>query len=147
MPKKPLAMNKLFALLAVLLLPLAGYAQFEDAMSLDIYVWQLSAQCPCEVEKDWTITSVYAIGDTVTLELETPALLGGYLPVLTADSEKTKSLWVQHVAHYGQIWKDLLDYSSREMRWFLLALRPQGGKNASYLLISPNELGTLLAKD
>ena len=147
MPKRPRVMNKLLALLAVLLLPLAGYAQFEGVMNLDMYVWQLSAQCPCEVEEGWTITTVYAVGDTVTLELETPALLGGFLPALTADNEKTKSLWIQHLSQYGQIWSDLLDRTFEEMRWFLLALRPNGGKDTSCVLISPTELGTILAKD
>lgn len=147
MPKKLSAMNKLLALLAVLLLPLTGYAQFEGVVNLDMYIWQLSAQCPYEVEEGWTITSVYALGDTVTLELETPSLLGGFLPSLTGNNDKTKRLWVQHVSQYGQSWKDLLDLTNEEMRWFLLALRPKGGKDASCVLISPNELGTILAKD
>ena len=143
-------MNKLLALLVVLLLPLAGYAQFEEVMNVDMYIWQLGSQCPCEVDEGWTITSVYTVGDTVTLELETPSLLGGYLPLLTDVTDhpqKIKELWIDHVARYGQMWKDLLVYSSQEMRWFLLALRPQGGKKTSCLLISPNELGTILAKD
>ena len=133
--------------MAVLLLPLAGHAQFAEVLNLDMYIWQLGSQCPCEVDEGWTITSVYAVGDTVTLELETPSLLGGFLPTLTASSDRTKMLWVEHVLQYGSTWKDLLELTSQEMRWFLLALRPQGGKKTSCLLISPNELGTILAKD
>ena len=140
-------MSKLFALLAVLLLPLGAYAQFEEVMNLDMYIWQLGTQCPCEVENGWTITSVYAVGDTVTVELETPSLLGGYLPVLTEETDRTKELWVEHMAKYGQTWKDLLLRTSEEMRWFLLALKPKGGKDTFGLLVAPNELGTILAKD
>ena len=140
-------MNKLFALLVVLLLPMAGHAQFAEVLNLDMYIWQLGSQCPCEVDQGWTITQVFAVGDTVTLELETPSLLGGFLPAVTESSNRTKELWVEHVSQYGQTWKDLLELISEENRWFLLALRPQGSKKISYLLVAPNELGTILAKD
>jgi hypothetical protein len=150
MLKKPHAMNKFLALLVLLLLPLAGHAQFAEVLNLDMYIWELGSQCPYEFEEGWSITSVYAVGDTVTLELETPSLLGAYLPTLTdvtTHADKIKVLWVDHVSHYGQTWKDLLELMSQERRWFLLALRPQGGKKVSTLLVAPEELGTILAKD
>lgn len=138
-------MNKLVALLLVLLVPLAGFAQDEETVNLDSYIWQLSLQCPCDVGDGWSVTSVISLGDTVSVEVEVPELLGGFIGLLTAKNEKTNRLWVNQVSEFGDDWKALLERLSEEKRWLSLAIKARGDEKTSYLLISPEEIGTILA--
>ena len=144
-------MNKLglLILLAALAFPVMGSAQFmeDNVVSGDAYIWQLCTQCPCEVDEGWVIKSVVSLGDTVTLELETPGLLSGFLGMLTSRSPKTKRLWVDELAQYGEPWKKLLTILSEEKRWLKLVLSSHGSTETSCLIVSPDEIGTILAKD
>ena len=67
------AMNRfgLLTLLTALMLPVLSFAQNQvDSLSCDACVQQLSSQCPNGVKEGWTVNSVVAAGDTVTVEIE-----------------------------------------------------------------------------
>lgn len=138
-------MNKLVALLFVLLFPLAGFAQDEETVNLDSYIWQLSAQCPCDVGDGWIITSVLSIGDTVTVEIEVQEMLGGFIGMLTANNKKTKRLWIDQVLQFGDPWERLVNLLAEEGRCLLLVLGTHDDTKMAQLLITPDEIGTILA--
>ena len=143
-------MNKLgqFICLAFLLLFTAlGTAQDVEEVSLDAFIEQLNDQCPFSGGEDWSISKVVATGDTVLVEITTPSLLRGFISMLTVDNERCKSLWVEHLSQFGADWTRLVERVAQEERWLLLALVPLGGNQPSYLSCSPDELGTILAKD
>ena len=149
-PKRQPVMNKisLLVLLAVLAFPVWAYGQTQDAdtVSLEANIQQLNALCPCGMGDYWNITSVVTSGDTVILEIETPASLASFLPMLTVNKENAKRLWLDLVMQYGKDWADLVKRLPMEKRFFLLALKPKDGENISRLLITPDEIGTILAK-
>lgn len=140
-------MNKLLAILAVLLLPLSGFAQDEESVNLDMYIWQMSAQCPCDVGDEWCVTSIIAVADTVTLEIEVPATLKGFLSMLTENSDNVKRLWTSQVIQFGDSWKQLVDLVASEKRWLQLFLTPSGSKQSDVVVISPEKLGTILVNN
>ena len=96
------AMNRfsLFALLALLMFPVLGFAQQQtDSLDCDTCVQRLHAQCPIKKGEGWTVVSVAAVGDTVAVEIETPASLNAYMATLTQNIVNTKRLWVRYVSY------------------------------------------------
>ena len=143
------AMNRigLFALLALLMFPVLGFAQQQvDSLGCDTCVRQLSAQCPNKEGEGWTVNSVVAVGDTVAVEIETPASLNAFMSTLTQNILNTKRLWVRYVSDYGKEWKDLFNCILEERRLLLLLLTPKDSDSTYRLLVEPDELGTILAK-
>ena len=53
-----------FLLMAFTLLPMAGFAQDEEAVDYDAYIADLNARCPIDYEGGWMITSFAVKGDT-----------------------------------------------------------------------------------
>ena len=144
------AMNRfgLLTLLAALMLPVLGFAQNQvDSLSCDACVQQLSSLCPNGVKEGWTVNSIVAAGDTVTVEIEMPSSLGPFMTALAANKLNAKKLWVYYVADYGKEWKNLINRIQEERRSFLLALKPKGSEKTYHLFVSPDELGTILAND
>ena len=137
----------LFALLALLMFPVLGFAQQQvDSLGCDACVRQLSAQCPNKEGEGWTVNSVVALGDTVAVEIETPASLNAFMSTLTQNILNTKRLWVRYVSDYGKEWKDLFNSILEERRLLLLLLTPKDSDSTYRLLVEPDELGTILAK-
>ena len=92
-------------MLFVAMLPfVAGFAQ-DAAEGFDTYIADLNAQCPITYDDDWAITSFSLDGDTVKLELEAPAALSMFLPMLTDNTEGVRRLWFNQMNQYGDRWK------------------------------------------
>ena len=150
MLKRIPVMNKLgqFICLAFFLLfPALSTAQDFEEVSLDAFIEQLNEQCPCSSGEDWNITKVVAASDTVLVEMTIPSILNGFISMLTVDNENCKRLWIEHLLQFGTDWTQLVERVAQEGRRLLLAFVPLGGNQPSYLSCSPDELGTILAKD
>lgn len=139
-------MNKLFVILLCLLasaFPLRGVAQEE--IVLDTCIERLSAQCPVNVGEGWTINSLLDDGEAIVLELVTPASLKGFLSMLTGDSENVKRLWTRHILQFGDQWETLLKQLETQGRTLKLLLKPVGVDEPEIVVISPEDIGTVLA--
>lgn len=141
-------MNKLFVILLCLLasaFPLRGVAQEEIVLDLDTCIERLSTQCPVNVGEGWTINSLLDDGEAIILELVTPASLKGFLSMLTGDSENVKRLWTRHILQFGDQWEALLKQLETKGRTLKLLLKPVGVDEPEIVVISPEDIGTVLA--
>ena len=138
---------KILALLAVMCLPVLGFAQDEDRIAFESYVGQMNAQCPYGYGDGWMIKSVIANGDTVAVELETPASLGGFISALTEDTVNAKRLWVDHLSNYGDKWKYFVEFLAKECCTLSLAISPKDSDNTCMLVVTCEDFGTILAND
>jgi len=147
MPKLRLAMNKLRALLAIaaLLFPVLCFSQSREDVRLDSCVQEMSGRCPIDQGKGWVINSIEAKGDTVAVELLTPALLNGFLSMLMGDGVNVKRLWLGELMGYGDSWKQMFELMSENGRSLLFTTRAQGSRKQYSLVMSQEEIGTILA--
>jgi len=143
MPKCLQAMNRLLIALLLMFLPVAGFAQEQEVENLDVYVWQLNAQCPYQVENMWAITSIMSIGDTVSVSIQAPALLKGFLSQLTEDTDNVKRMWTDQLMHYGDSWKHLVGLIVGEHRWLQIILTPEESTRSAAVVVGPEALGTV----
>ena len=141
-------MNKLFVILLCLLasaFSLRGIAQEETVLDLDTCIEHISAQCPVAVGEGWTINSLQDEGDAIVLELGTPASLKGFLSMLTGDGENVKRLWARHVMQFGDQWEALFKQLEAKGRTLKLLLKPVGIDEPAIVVITPEDIGTVLA--
>ena len=135
----------LFALLALLMFPVLGFAQNQvDSLGCDTCVRQLSAQCPNKEGEGWTVNSVVAVGDTVVVEIETPASLNPFMTALAANKLNAKKLWVYYVADYGKEWKNLINRIQEERRSFCWRSNLKAAKKLIICLCHPTNLAQFL---
>ena len=139
---------QVICLVTAMLFPLLGQVQEADTVGIDNYIEQLSTQCPYELNEGWSISKLEVLdSDTVLLEIRTPASLTAFISLLVVDNEKGRNLWGNHLLQYGDTWRKLLERLMQEGRPLKLAIRPRGCKESYCLPFSPDELGTILAKD
>ena len=143
-------MHKLFVILLCLLasaFPITGIAQEENVLDLDTCIERMSTQCPVSVGEGWAINSVQDDGEAITIELGTPASLKGFLTMLTGDSDNVKRLWIRHVLQFGGQWETLIKQLEAKGRSLKLLLKPAGTDEPAVILITPEDIGTVLAND
>lgn len=102
-------MNKYYKAILFFVAMLSSMACFaqDEVASCDSYIADLNSQCPI-VYEDWSITSISQSADTVTLELEAPAALSLFLPMLTDDTPGVKRMWFRQMEQYGDRWNRLV---------------------------------------
>ena len=138
---------KILVLLAALLCPVIGFAQDEETIDFGTIVEQMSVQCPYTEGRDWAITSIAMAGDTIAVEIETPASMSGFLSAFTGSSINVKRLWVDHLLSYGDDWKHLFELMAEEGTPLLLTIRPEKSEDSPSIYITGREIGTILATD
>lgn len=140
-------MNKLIilVLLAVSLCPAIGHAQDDETIDFGTIVEQMSAQCPYTDGRDWAITSVAMAGDTIAVEMETPASISGFLSALTGKSLNVKRLWLDHLKGYGDDWLRLFELMAEEGQSLMLIIKPKRSTDCHSVFITGQEIGTILA--
>lgn len=142
-------MNKFRALilLSALLFPVLCLSQDMETDSLGVCIQQLSAECPVDDGDGWVINSVIATGDTIAIEMTAPASLNSFLSMLMGDGLNVKRLWLNELSHCGKEWKQLFRLMSQHGRNLLFTIGAQGGRKKYSLVMTPQEIGTILAKD
>lgn len=128
-----------FLLMAFTLLPMAGFAQDEEAVDYDAYIADLNARCPIDYEGGWMITSFAVKGDTTCVEVETPSVLSGFLPMLTANTENVKRMWLNQLSQYGDSWKRFAEMMVAANRSLALILRPKGSEVSAVVTFIPSD--------
>ena len=126
-------------LMAFTLLPVAGFAQDEEAIDYDAYIADLNARCPIDYEGRWMITSFAVKGDTTCVEVETPSVLSGFLPMLTANTENVKRMWLNQLSQYGDSWKRFAEMMVAANRSLALILRPKGSEVSAVVTFVPSD--------
>ena len=101
-------MLRRFLLAAVLFFPLYGFAQEAETPALpdfDTFIAGMNAKCPIYYNEGWAIYSFVATDDMVTVQLQIPYLLNGFLSALTTDTDPAKRLWMRQMRMCGEDWK------------------------------------------
>ena len=134
-------MKKLgFLLLAFFLcFPFVGSAQNVETEDFDSLVAKFNAECPITSGENWALTSFATAGDTVLIELQVPASLGGFMSLLTADTDNVKRLWVRELNSFGEQWKTFVTRLIEADRPVRLYFTPKGGDIAAEIVLRPSD--------
>lgn len=134
-------MKKLgFLLLAIFLcFPFVGSAQNVETEDFDSLVAKFNAECPITSGENWAITSFATAGDTVLVELQVPASLGGFMSLLTGDTDNVKRLWARELNTFGKQWKTFVTRLIEADRPVKLFFTPKGGDTAAEIVLRPSD--------
>lgn len=134
-------MNKFYSVIVLLVAMLSSMACFaqDEVASFDSYIADLNSKCPIAYD-DWTIKSFSLSADTVTLELETPAALSMFLPMLTDDTPGVKRMWFRQMEQYGDRWSRLVDALVDTGCSLNLVVIPLNCDEGAVITFTPSEL-------
>lgn len=134
-------MKKLgFLLLALLLcFPFVGSAQNVETEDFDSLVAKLNAECPITSGENWALTSFATAGDTVVVELQVPASLGGFISLLTSDTDNVKRLWARELDNFGKPWNTFVTRLIEADRLLKVCFTPKGGDTAAEIVLRPSD--------
>ena len=126
---------RLFVTVAALFLALGASAQSgEDTVDYDIYMAELAAKCPIDLGDDWVLKSFTTIMDMAFIEIETPAVLTGFFPMLTEDNDSVKAMWLRQLSQYDERWKRFVKFLVATDRSLSLTVSPRGsGLSATFV--------------
>jgi hypothetical protein len=128
-------------LLMALLLPALCFAQETEALDFDAMVAELNAKCPIEYEGGWAIHSIANREDTSIVELMVPSLLGGFLKVLTEDTDNARRMWLgQMSSMFGKDWTTYKRLVVVTGRTLVIAFMLYEDEYAASLTFSPEYL-------
>lgn len=134
-------MKKLgFLLLAIFLcFPFVSSSQNVETEDFDSLVVRLNAECPINSGENWALTSFATVGDTVQIELQVPASLGGFMSLLTADTDNVKRLWARELNNFGEQWKTFVNRLIEADRLLKVCFTPKGGDTAAEIVLKPSD--------
>ena len=134
-------MNKFFSVILFIVVMLSSMACFaqDEVASFDTYIAELNSQCPIAYD-DWSIKSLSLSADTVSLELEAPAAISMFLPMLTDDTPGVKRMWFRQMEQYGDRWSRLVDALVNAGCSLNLVVIPLNCDEGAVITFAPSEL-------
>ena len=109
----------------------------------DTYVTLLNERCPIEYRDSWAATSFVADGDTVRVELLTPASLAGFLSMLIGDGDNVKRMWVNQLKVFGNPWAELFNRSVEAQRPLVITIKPKDSRTSGEIVYTPEDLAAM----
>ena len=109
----------------------------------DTYVAMLNETCPIEYRDAWSVTSFVADGDTVRVEVSTPASLAGFMGMLIGDGENVKKMWVNQLMIFGNPWADFFNRLVKTDRHLIITFHPKNSDMAAVMTYTPQDYAIL----
>ena len=124
-------------LLALLLCPFAAAAQDEAPADIESYVLGLNEQCPFDFGDGLSLKSFVVNGDTVGIVYQVPVNLGAFLPLLTADDDRARNLWLRELSRECGLWDGFIKRVVATARPMAIYFKPKGKAIAATLVYTP----------
>ena len=135
---------KLRKLLMLIILGLPTlFAVAQDAGgSFEQFIAKANSYCPIVFRDGWTVESFTCENDTVTTKISITGEAANYLPMIAANAEKMKQLWLGQMSQYGKQWNNLVDIVVANDKTLAIVLEGQSKEMSVVFLFTPNELKT-----
>jgi len=137
-------MKNLVAFCLFLFLSLTAMAGAQDtvAVGLDECVAQLAARCPIVYGDSWEIDTIVLTDSCARVEMNVPANLAMFFPVLTENKANVKRMWVRQFQYFGDPWKRFVKLMLKDGRPIMVCLRPGKDNPSATLMFYPGDFET-----
>ncbi|MBR1804708.1 MAG: hypothetical protein IJ775_07410 [Muribaculaceae bacterium] len=132
-------MKKLFLIIALMLLPVVCNAQNADS-ALNQYLEKANSLCPIVFSDGWTVDSFACEGDTITASITVAGGAASYLPMMAANAERMKKMWIGQMPQYGERWNRLVELVVAEGKSLLVLLQTEDKATSATFVFNPEEL-------
>lgn len=132
-------LNKLFFVIACTLLPVVCAAQ-EPASLLPQFVEMANSHCPIAFADGWTVESFACGQDTVTISVTVAGDAAKSLPMLAANAETVKKMWLGQLPKYGDTWNRFIELVVAEDKTLVAVLCAKDGTSSASFVFTPEEL-------
>ena len=133
-------LNRLLLLLfSLMALPALCSAQ-ESVSQPENYVSQMNDKCPREFADGWIVEGFTLDGDTLAVTITVSDAVAAYLPMIKANADQTKAMWIQQMPQYGSYWNQLVELLLAAQKQLVVNLRSSDGKTEVIFVFQPDEL-------
>ena len=108
--------------------------------ALEDFIANANSRCPITFNDGWAVESFTCENDTVTTTITLTGGVANYLPMIAANADLVKKVWLGQVAQYGERWNDFASLVAEENKTLVVMLRGEANAASVALTFSPDDL-------
>ena len=132
-------MKKIFIALILATISLLASAQDKES-ALTGYIEKANTLCPIQYGDGWTVESFTCENDTVVTTITVHGEAANYLPMIAANADAVKRMWLGQMMKYGENWNRLIEMVVAEKLTFQVNLQSDDKSTTITFVFTTDEL-------